>query len=85
MVSIGTAAVQVAATLRVVPTLLLPLEWPVAETVTVVVSSPAVCPDFALTVMTIAELVAPDAIVVDVTPSVEVLKLVVLLSEELSV
>jgi hypothetical protein len=35
--------------------------------------------------MTMAELVAPDAIVVDVTPSVEVLKLAVLLSEELSV
>jgi hypothetical protein len=71
-------------TLSVVPTLLLPIAWPDAEAVTVVVSRPAVCPDFALTVRTMGELVAPGAIVTDVTPSVEVLKLFVLLSDGLS-
>ena len=73
------------ATFRVVFTLLLPLVCPVADAVTVVVSVPDVWPLAALAVRVMALLVAPAARVTEEEPSVEALKLVVLLSEAVSV
>ena len=62
----------------------LPLAWPVADAVTVVVFVPVVWPDFALTVSVIGLLVAPGARLTDVELSVDALNTVKLLSETVS-
>jgi hypothetical protein len=77
-------AVQVAETLRVVVTLALPVGWPDADAVTVVVFVPVVYPDLALTVRVIGLLVAPGARLTDNELNVDALNAVVLVSETVS-
>jgi hypothetical protein len=69
----------------VVTLLLVPVECPGADAVTVVASVPDVCPAFALTVRVMAALVAPGARATELEPSVEALKFVVLPSDGASV
>ena len=83
MLTAGVFAVQTGATLIVVVTEFdVPVVCPVADAVTVVVSVPDVWPALALTVSVIAGLVAPAESETELEPSVDVSKLVVLLSEE---
>ena len=84
IVTVGAFAEQVP-TLRVVVTLALPLAWPDADAVTVVVFVPVVYPPLASTVRVIGLLVAPGARLTEDELSVEALNAVVLVSEGLRV